>query len=104
MRMLLCSVALFALAAGAASAREPAAPGPGNEAISTDRDVPAAGPVQGANSFTEEQARSRIEANGFTNVSRLTKDGDGIWRGTAMHQGQSVAVSLDFKGDVYPRH
>jgi len=59
------------------------------------------GAVQpGANSFTEGQARSRIEAQGFKNVSELRKDEQGIWRGKAMRDGTSTNVMLDFKGNV----
>jgi protein CpxP len=59
------------------------------------------GAVQpGANSFTEGQARSRIEAQGFKNVSELRKDEQGIWRGKAMRDGNSTNVMLDFKGNV----
>ncbi|MBZ6076244.1 PepSY domain-containing protein [Microvirga puerhi] len=54
----------------------------------------------GANSFTEGQARSRIEAQGFTGVSDLRKDDQGIWHGRAQHNGQSVEVMLDFRGNV----
>jgi len=54
----------------------------------------------GANSFTEGQARSRIEAQGYQNVSELRKDDQGIWRGRAMRNGASVTVMLDFKGNV----
>ena len=104
MRAILHFLVVSAFLSSAAVAQTPAAQGPGNEAVSTDRDAPAPGPVKGANSFTEDQAKSRIEANGFTNVSRLMKDADGIWRGTGIRDGQSVAVSLDFKGDVYPPH
>ena len=38
-------------------------------------------PVAGANSFTEGQAKSRIEEKGFKNVSDLKKDDAGVWRG-----------------------
>ena len=38
-------------------------------------------PAAGANSFTEAQAKSRIEKAGYTNVSGLSKDKDGIWKG-----------------------
>jgi putative membrane protein len=62
---------------------------------------PASGPVAGANSFTEGQAKSRIESHGFMNVSALTKDDQGIWRGKAMKDGKNVTVSLDFHGDVF---
>lgn len=54
----------------------------------------------GANSFTEGQARSRIEAQGFTNVVDLRKDEQGIWRGKATRDGQSVNVMLDYRGNV----
>jgi hypothetical protein len=33
-------------------------------------------------------------------VSVLNKDGDGIWRGTAMKDGKAVKVAVDFKGNV----
>lgn len=59
-----------------------------------------AGPVPGANSFTEGQARSRIESAGFSGVSELTQDQNGVWRGRAMRGGQPVQVSLDFQGNV----
>jgi hypothetical protein len=57
-------------------------------------------PAPGANSFTEAQAKSRIEAAGFSNVSNLAKDKDGIWRGKATKAGATVAVALDFQGNV----
>ncbi|MCF4126571.1 hypothetical protein [Methylobacterium sp. SyP6R] len=54
----------------------------------------------GANSFTEAQARSRMEQAGFKNVTDLKKDDQGIWRGQAMQSGNTVMVGLDFKGNV----
>lgn len=59
-------------------------------------------PAAGANSFTEGQAKSRIEAAGFTNVSDLQKDDKGIWRGKAQQGAQQVSVALDFQGNVVP--
>ena len=59
-----------------------------------------AAPVAGANSFTEAEARSRLEAHGYTNVSGLQKDAQSIWRGTAMKNGQSVGVALDYQGNI----
>jgi putative membrane protein len=59
------------------------------------------GPVPGANSFTEGQAKSRIESMGYSSVSSLTKDGQGIWRGKATKDGKSFDVSLDFQGNVF---
>ena len=66
----------------------------------TGTDQNASAPVPGANSFTETQAKSRIQDAGFSNVSALTKDDQGIWRGTAEKDGKQVAVALDFKGNV----
>ncbi len=54
----------------------------------------------GANSFTEGQARSRLEGAGFSSVSGLAKDDNGIWRGQAQHNGKQVTVGLDYKGNV----
>lgn len=55
---------------------------------------------KGSNSFTESQARSRIEGAGFGKVTGLAKDQQGIWRGKAQKDGRMVSVGLDFKGNV----
>ena len=57
-------------------------------------------PADGANSFTEGQAKSRIENAGYSSVSALKKDDKGVWRGTATKNGQQGSVGLDYKGDV----
>ena len=62
--------------------------------------VDAGAPLSGANSFTEGQAKDRIVAAGFANVSALKKDDKGIWRGTAMQADKQVNVAVDFKGNV----
>ena len=77
----------------------PAASGPGNAAVNRS-DQHDQQPVAGANSFTEGQAKSRIENHGFSNVTDLKKDANGVWRATAMKDGKSTTVSLDFKGNV----
>jgi putative membrane protein len=59
------------------------------------------GPASGANSFTEGQTKSRLESQGYSNVSGLTKDENGVWRGKAMKDGKSVDVSMDFHGDIF---
>ncbi|RWC26392.1 MAG: DUF4142 domain-containing protein, partial [Mesorhizobium sp.] len=43
-------------------------------AVTTTGTTNPAAPVPGANSFTEEQAKTRIQDAGFTDVSALTKD------------------------------
>ena len=57
-------------------------------------------PLAGANSFTEGQAKNRIESAGFTQVTGLKKDDHGIWRGSAVQNGKQVTVSVDFRGNV----
>jgi hypothetical protein len=102
MRQILALAALLAVI-GTASAQNqnpPANPGPGNNAINTNSGNNPGAPVAGANSFTEGQAKSRIESNGLSNVSGLKKDDNGVWRGKAMKGGKSVDVSLDFQGNV----
>lgn len=57
-------------------------------------------PLPGANSFTEAQAKSRLEANGYTNVMDLKKDDSGVWKGKATNSGASVDVSVDYRGNI----
>lgn len=54
----------------------------------------------GANSFTEGEARGRLEKAGYRDVKDLKKDGDGIWRAGATVDGRPATVGLDFKGNV----
>jgi hypothetical protein len=60
----------------------------------------AAAPVAGKNSFTESQAKDRLEKHGYTAVSGLKKDDQSIWRGTAMKDGKSVNVAVDYQGNI----
>jgi predicted homoserine dehydrogenase-like protein len=105
MRNSLVIGALLAFVASGALAQTPPTPSqnrPQNSAInSSDKQVDA--PVKGRNSFTEGEAKSRIEKAGFANVSGLKKDDDGVWRGTATKEGRSVDVSLDYQGNVVTR-
>lgn len=57
-------------------------------------------PVAGANSFTEGQARSRIEDKGFANITDLKKDDKGVWRASAQKDGKTVNVALDYQGNI----
>lgn len=64
--------------------------------------VDAAAPLPGANSFTETQARERLEKAGYSGVNDLKKDDQGIWRGSASRNGGTVTVSVDYRGNVTP--
>ena len=72
----------------------------GNAAVKDAHPENAGPPAAGANSFTEGQARGHIENSGYTNVTALSKDADGVWHGSAMKGGKTYNVSLDFKGNV----
>jgi hypothetical protein len=89
---LLTLLAALAISTGPVVAQTPAVKSPNTT-------NPAA-PVPGANSFTEGQAKSKIESQGFTNVSGLKKDDNGIWTGSATKGGNKVNVRLDFQGNV----
>lgn len=67
-------------------------------AVSTGQNPVA--PIAGKNSFTEDQAKSRIEAAGYTDVTGLKLDNQGVWRATAKKDGKDTGVSLDFQGNV----
>jgi hypothetical protein len=76
-----------------------AASGNNNQAVATTG-ANAAAPAKGANSFTMGEAKSRLEKNGFSNVSDLTKDDNGVWRGSAQKGGSTTTVWLDYKGNT----
>ena len=94
------AIALVLAASGALAQNPPANDGPNNKAINSKSGNNPGAPVAGANSFTESQAKSRIESKGYTNISGLKKDDKGVWRGNAVRDGKSVDVSLDFEGNV----
>ena len=76
-----------------------AASGNSNQAVATTRQN-ADTPARGANSFTEGEARSRMASKGYTNISGLSKNADGVWEGKAQKDGRSTTVWLDYKGNV----
>ena len=99
MRLIL-TIALVAAVSTVAIA-QPANRDANTPAVNTPNSSPnPSAPVAGANSFTEGQAKSRIESSGYANVSELRKDDQGVWRGKAIKDGKSVSVSLDFQGNV----
>ena len=97
--IIICA-AMLAATAASAQTQPPAQSGPGNNAINSSGQNNSSAPVAGHNSFTEGQAKSKIEDVGFTNVTELTKDDNGVWRGKASKSGSATAVSVDFQGNV----
>jgi hypothetical protein len=102
------STLVFAAAGGVAAATAFAAlaqpvadpSAPANPAVHSSSDMTSQALAPGHNSFTRSQAASRIASAGYTNVANLVLDGQGLWQATAMRDGQSVHVALDYKGNV----
>ena len=106
MRKMIIAAVVAAAAMPAWAQQSPSAAPPANRdastpAVNTPNSPPNPGaPAAGANSFTEGQAKSRIESNGFSQVSELMKVDAGAWRGKAMKDGKTMNVTLDFQGNV----
>ncbi len=96
---LILSAALL-VASTASAQNPPAQSGPNNNAVNNSGQNNSAAPVAGRNSFTESQAKSKIEEAGYSNVTALNKDDNGVLRGKASKGGSSTDVSLDFQGNV----
>ncbi len=104
MKRTLLLVCAGLIAATAASAQNPPAKsGPNNNAVNSPGQNNSTAPVAGRNSFTESQAKSKIEDAGYSKVTDLKKDDNGVWRGKASKGGSTTAVSVDFQGNVNPK-
>jgi opacity protein-like surface antigen len=97
MKTLLIAAVAASITAGAAQA------GSHNPAIKDPKVGETSVAAKGANSFTESQAKGRIEKAGYTNVSKLVKNPNGVWQGSASKDGQNVLIGLDYRGNVITR-
>jgi hypothetical protein len=59
--------------------------------------------AKGKTSFTMDEAKSRLEKAGYTHVTNLVKDPDGLWQARVMHHGKWVNAAVDYKGNVAAR-
>jgi hypothetical protein len=102
MRKFLLATSIVVVSFSAVAQQSPPANRDANTpAVNSPNSPPNPGaPVAGANSFTEGQAKARIEEKGFKSVTGLQKDANGVWRGKADQNGKSVNVSIDFQGNV----
>ncbi len=102
MRHIVLSAVALSLVASAALAQENTTTQsePQNPAVKGMHENNSSTPVAGANSFTRGEAVKQIEAKGYTKVAGLKKGQDGVWRGTAMKDGASGPVSVDYQGNV----
>jgi hypothetical protein len=72
--LLIACTGLIAAGAAFAQTTPPAKSGPNNNAVNSPGQNNSNAPVAGRNSFTEGQAKSKIEEAGYTKVSDLKKD------------------------------
>jgi hypothetical protein len=97
-KIAILTTSLFLAASGAFAQSETPSTSQTTPAVNTEQNPGA--PIAGKNSFTEAQAKSRIEDAGYTEVSALKLDDQGVWRATASKDGKPANVSLDFQGNV----
>jgi hypothetical protein len=71
--------------------------------------APPAGPAADPNTIvpgqtglglTETDARRALDAAGYSGVSGLTRESDGVWAGTASKGGHQQKVKIDRRGQV----
>lgn len=96
------------VAASGAYAQDNSTPTPdpnaaANPAVKSSDAQASTGLAKGQNSFTKAQAKGRITKAGYTDITGLTKDANGLWQAQATRDGQHVNVALDYKGDVSPK-
>lgn len=62
--------------------------------------APAGPQSLASGAVTMDQAKSRIEAAGYSSVSGIRTEPKGVWRANAVKDGQTVTVTLDADGKV----
>ena len=100
MRHIVLTMTALAFMTSAVMAQVPAQQGPQNPAMKSMDQNNSPAPVAGANSFTRGEAVKQIEAKGYTKVTGLKKDSNGVWRGMATKDGKSGPISVDYQGNV----
>lgn len=78
---------------------------PSNAPVNTEQNRAATAETpqkSGDNSFTSDQATGHLVNAGYSNVTGLTQDANGVWHGTATKDGKSGPVSVDYTGAVTP--
>ncbi|RYG60601.1 MAG: PepSY domain-containing protein [Alphaproteobacteria bacterium] len=97
---LLAATPLMASGAFADTMKPKADHSPNMPAVVTDETELQVAPAAGRNSFTQAQATSKLQEQGYTGISGLKTDKDGIWRGTATKNKMKHSVAVDYQGNV----
>lgn len=99
-RVILAIGAMAFVSVAYAQETQPNSTDPETPAVTTPNAENPTAPVAGKNSFTEAQAKKRLEDNGYTNVGDLELGDDGIWRASAQKNGVPASVTLDYQGNI----
>lgn len=97
---LLGATPLLASGAFADNMKPKADHNPNMPAVVTDETELQVSPAAGSNSFTQKQATTALQEQGYTKIAGLKADKDGIWRGTATKNGTKQNVAVDYQGNV----
>ncbi len=62
--------------------------------------VPAMAADSTDKGVSQDSAVARIAAKGFSSISGLTKDANGVWHAKAVKSGDSMDVTVDADGKV----
>lgn len=102
MRTMIFAAALLGASALSAVAQTSATPSndANTPAVATPGTKNPTAPVAGHNSFTQAQAKERMEKAGYSGVTALKLDDKGVWQSSAMKDGKSVSVTLDYQGNI----
>ena len=98
--LVLSLVAMAAVAQAQAMNNDTSTSMPNMPAVATPSSTNPTAPVEGKNSFTKDQANSRLSKAGFSHISGLAKGDDGIWHATARKRKMTYKVSLDYQGNI----
>lgn len=99
-RMILAIGAMAFASVAYAQETQPNSADPETPPVTTPNAENSTAPVAGKNSFTEVQARKRLEDNGYTDIGDLVLGDDGIWRASAQKNSIPASVMLDYQGNI----
>jgi hypothetical protein len=101
MRNVILATAAIALIVGGSSFAMAQATGttPSTTATSPSTNQGTSGTSTGG-MMSEAQVKQHLEQEGYTNITGLKEDSNGMWMGKAMHGGKEVTVDVDKSGKV----
>lgn len=72
-------------------------------AIAAAQETGSINRVDPTQALTEHQVRERLTAAGYTAIGSIERDGDGVWRTTAMKGDDMMSIGVNRDGDIEDR-